>query len=39
MFAEHNALALDIFGLLSGHAEGPLGIGGLLIAALALIVA
>ena len=37
MFAEYNALGIEIGGCLKGHAEGPLGIGALLIIVLVLI--
>ena len=38
MLVEHNALGIEIEGCFKGHAEGPLGIGALLIIVLALIV-
>lgn len=31
MFAEHNALGIEISDCFSGHAEGPIGIGALLV--------
>jgi hypothetical protein len=31
MLAAHNVLAIEISGFLKGYAEGPLGIGALLI--------
>jgi hypothetical protein len=37
MFAEHNALGIEIWGCFKGQAEGPLGILALLIIVLVLI--
>jgi hypothetical protein len=38
MFAEHNVLGIEIWGCFKGQAEGPLGIGALLIIVLLLFV-
>jgi hypothetical protein len=37
MFAEHNALGIEIGEYFKGHAEGPLGIAALLIIVLLLL--
>jgi MYXO-CTERM domain-containing protein len=37
MFAEHNALGIEIEGCFKGYAEGPLGVAALLVIVLVLI--